>query len=307
MMTSRDVRSSEQVAHLCELEREASCRVGLEKTVIDQRSAKLQREAMRLARQRAFLREERKRAREEEQAILAEKENLEHVNKSDWWPERYLIGAGNPRERLRLRVGGQIFEIAKKVLQQDEGSLLYALCSDDCPIFQHQGEEDSEDVVVIDRDWWLFRFVTIFLRDGLVPEDRCTALQLYREAAFYRLESLQRAIEETHLNLTRTDLKWGSDGALENTTMDDDAMFWKNKKNWWASQAEETEETASAPTPGWWMDYGEVKTGSGFNSLATKYNGQAYGPLSSDPKKVTTEEEEEDIAPMFASTWGYYR
>ena len=83
------------------LEREASCRVGLEKTVIDQRSAKLQREAMRLARQRAFLREERKRAREEEQAILAEKENLEHVNKSDWWPERYLIGAGNPREHGR--------------------------------------------------------------------------------------------------------------------------------------------------------------------------------------------------------------
>ena len=51
----------------------------------------------------------------------------------------------------------------------------------------------------------------------------------------------------------------------------------------------------------------KVKTGSGFNSLAAKYNGQAYGPLSSDPKKVTTEEEEEDIAPMFASTWGYYR
>ena len=51
----------------------------------------------------------------------------------------------------------------------------------------------------------------------------------------------------------------------------------------------------------------KVKTGSGFNSLAAKYNGQAYGPLSSDPKKVTTEEEEEDIAPMFTSTWGYYR
>lgn len=46
----------------------------------------------------------------------------------------------------------------------------------------------------------------IFLRDGLVPEDRPTALQLYREAAFWRLETLQRAIEEAHLDLTRTSI-----------------------------------------------------------------------------------------------------
>ena len=238
------------------MERETSCRVSLEKAVIEPRAAKLQREALRLARQRAFLREERKRAREEEMAISDCKGSLEHATKSDWWPEKYLIGAGKPQERIRLRVGGQVFEIATKVLKQDPGSLLNALCSEDCPLFEYQGEADRTQTVVVDRDWWLFRFITIFLRDGLVPEDRCTALQLYREAAFWRLESLQRAIEETHLNLIRTDLEW-KDGTLEGSALEDDEMFWKNKKNWWQSQAKKKKDDEPLK-PEWWMDYGEV-------------------------------------------------
>jgi hypothetical protein len=254
---------------LCQqVERETACRVSLEKAVIEQRAVKLQREALRLARQRAFLREERKRAREEETAISEDKDSLEHVKKADWWPVNYLVGAGQPDERLRLRVGGQVFEVAKKFLQQDPGSLLNALCSEDCPLFEYQGEVDREQTVVVDRDWWLFRFVTIFLRDGLVPEDRCTALQLYREAAFWRLESLQRAIEETHLNLTRTDLNW-KDGALKGDTMDDDDMFWKNKKNWWKSQAKKSSKDDEPLKPEWWMDYGEV---SASNSTDPKWN-----------------------------------
>jgi len=208
-----------------------------------------------------------------------------------------------------------VFEVAKKFLKQDPGSLLNALCSEDCPLFEYQGEVDREQTVVVDRDWWLFRFVTIFLRDGLVPEDRCTALQLYREAAFWRLESLQRAIEETHLNLTRTDLKW-KDGALKGDTMDDDDMFWKNKKNWWKSQAKKSSKDDEPLKPEWWMDYGEVTTKGNFASLATEYQGQRFGPLSTDPDdvgKITTGfdkdtmEGDKDAKPMLRSTWGYYR
>merc|ERR1712094_83787 len=63
--------------------------------------------------------------------------------------------------------------------------------------------------VYVDRDWWLFRYVLTFLRDGLVPQSRSLALQLYREAAFWRLTTLQTAIEEAHLNLVTEDRAQG--------------------------------------------------------------------------------------------------
>ena len=58
-----DVRGMRDFEHLSEVERDLRCRVNLEKTVIEQREASLQRQALKLARQRAFLREERKRAK----------------------------------------------------------------------------------------------------------------------------------------------------------------------------------------------------------------------------------------------------
>merc|ERR1711939_643971 len=137
--------------------------------------------------------------------------------KSDWFPSKYVQSAGDPAARVRLRVGGQMFEVSKAVLKLDPNSLLAALCEKECPL-----EVSREDqVVVIDRDWWLFRYILIFLRDGLVPEDRCTALQLYREASFWRMESLQRAIEESHLDLKRTDISVNADGELSESKLDD--------------------------------------------------------------------------------------
>jgi hypothetical protein len=35
-----------------------------------------------------------------------------------------------------------------------------------------------------------------FLRDGSLPDDRPLLAQLYKEAAFFKLHELQRAIEE---------------------------------------------------------------------------------------------------------------
>ena len=43
---------------------------------------------------------------------------------------------------------------------------------------------------------WLFRHILQFLRDGSLPDDRPLLAQLYREAAFFKLQELQTAIEE---------------------------------------------------------------------------------------------------------------
>ena len=40
-----------------------------------------------------------------------------------------------------------------------------------------------------------------FMRDGTLPEDRTLLSQLYREAVFWNLSSMQRAIEEERVKL----------------------------------------------------------------------------------------------------------
>ncbi len=45
----------------------------------------------------------------------------------------------------------------------------------------------------------------MFHRDDVIPEDEKLLLQLYREASFWELTSLKRAIEQRKLNLHRGD------------------------------------------------------------------------------------------------------
>ena len=104
------------------LERELSSRLELEHTVLEARAQELRREARKQARQRAFLREERKRARDEKEAIVRDAAKLEHRDKDDWFPRDYLDAT--PQKRLRLNVGGQIFEINVSKLDNDPDSLL---------------------------------------------------------------------------------------------------------------------------------------------------------------------------------------
>ena len=240
---------------------ESNCLSALQETVVQQRAAALQREAVRLARQRAFLREERRKARQEEAAIAEETASLTHVERPDWWPADHLASSGSPGDRLRVRVGGQDFEVSKSTLCQDPQSLLFALCQDDSPARVPGSEAGLSDTVVVDRDWWLFRFIVTFLRDGLIPSDRGIALQLYREAAFWRLSSLQRAIEEAHLNLRRRDIGLDDDGAVVEKEADEKSQFWKHKTNWWEAQKskeekadEEKKEKEEEKKKDWWLD-----------------------------------------------------
>ena len=43
---------------------------------------------------------------------------------------------------------------------------------------------------------WLFRYILRFLRDGFLPDDRRVLGQLYREAGFWHLLELKKAIED---------------------------------------------------------------------------------------------------------------
>lgn len=290
-----------QTVHLGGLDRELECKLELEQTVVEERAQELRREARKQARQRAFLREERKTAREAREALEADKAALKHRKKEDWFPAAYLPDG----KRLRVNVGGQVFEMSRAVVEADPDSLLAALASEQCPLFAETSAGDGarRRIAYVDRDWWLFRYILIFLRDGVLPQSRCLTLQLYREAGFWRLKSLQVAIEETHLNLRRTKISVDTDptsasfGNLIEEQDEDKSKFWLNKPNWWESQAHKEKKKADEEDPDWWTDKG-------------KHKGTRYGPLSTDPAKTVAAdgdvEDAKDIYPMVSSTWGYY-
>jgi len=241
----------------------------LEATVLQERANELRKLALKLARQRAFLREERQKARRDAERAAA----LAFRRRGDWWPAAAAAAALPPpaAPRARLNVGGQIFEVTHEVLQRDKDSLLAKLS---------ETEVGEGEAIFVDRDWWIFRYLLIFFRDGRLPDDAETLSQLYREARFWKSSSLAQAIEETHLNLKR--------GVQDGD--DDNEKWWETLPNWWAS-APPKEEEKEEEEEDWWKG----KT----------YKGRAFGDLlSTAPDKVHAEDEKDDDAvPMLQSTW----
>ena len=97
----------------------------------------------------------------------------------------------DPEKLLTLNVSGQLFDLPVKILTRDPYSVLACCCRVD-PIIQ----PDAEGRLFFDRDWWLFRHIVAFLRSNILPNELETLKELYVEASFFRLESLQKAIEE---------------------------------------------------------------------------------------------------------------
>ncbi|CAM9781309.1 unnamed protein product [Pylaiella littoralis] len=96
----------------------------------------------------------------------------------------------NGDEQITLNVGGQKFQTTAGVLCRDRFSLLASICKTDPPF-----SKDEDGAFFFERDWWIFRYVLQFLRTRDLPRDHALLQEMYGEAAFYRLNSLRRAIQ----------------------------------------------------------------------------------------------------------------
>lgn len=102
-----------------------------------------------------------------------------------------------PAESIVLiNVGGQLFETSCAILTKDPYSILAAICREK-PLIP---KNEADGYFYLDRDWWLFRHILSFLRSGALPNELETLKELYSEASFYRLESLQKAIENVPMS-----------------------------------------------------------------------------------------------------------
>lgn len=106
-------------------------------------------------------------------------------------PEFQFLEASH---HIGLNIGGQFFRTNVAELTRDPYSVLAACCRLE-PVIQTQ----DDGTFYFDRDWWLFRHILAFLRSNILPNEIETLKELYTEASFWRLESLQKAIENIPL------------------------------------------------------------------------------------------------------------
>ncbi|CAO3593032.1 unnamed protein product [Absidia cylindrospora] len=114
--------------------------------------------------------------------------------------KRHLVD-GEPQNlttfpnKIKLNVGGDIFETSLATLKKDRSSLLAAMFSGKHPI-----ESDHEGSYFIDRDPTHFRLVLNYLRDlrisPSVIQDKVIAQELLQEAQFYHIEGLIKLLEQ---------------------------------------------------------------------------------------------------------------
>lgn len=147
-----------------------------------------------LEQQRLVLEEEKSLFNDAELKLAHDRGEFEDRVEREWFTPLSSEAAARS-SRVRINVGGQLFETTVSILTRDRFSLLASICSANSSI-----KQDEDGAYFFDRDWWVFRYILSFLRDGKLPDKVELLQQIYDEAGFYRLGILRYAIA-TKLNL----------------------------------------------------------------------------------------------------------
>ena len=96
--------------------------------------------------------------------------------------------------RVKLDVGGQRFTTSRSTLIKQSDTMLAVMFSG-----RHKLVQDEDGAYFVDRDGTHFRHVLNFLRDGdssTLPDDQDALKELMKEAEFYQIGALTKAIGE---------------------------------------------------------------------------------------------------------------
>jgi hypothetical protein len=103
---------------------------------------------------------------------------LKVMQRKDYIPESMKLTEKD--KHIRINIGGLMFESPQSILMRDKNSLLAALCQPEPPLLP-----DPEGFFFFERDWWLFRYILDFLRDGSLPEDRSLLARVTNYSIFF--------------------------------------------------------------------------------------------------------------------------
>ncbi|KAI8369053.1 hypothetical protein BD560DRAFT_397873 [Blakeslea trispora] len=124
--------------------------------------------------------------------IYHHKQHLD-IEKTQFEAEKKLIKEIHQfrDEKVKLNVGGQLFETSLSTLRKDPNSMLASMFGEDSKIMP-----DADNSYFIDRDSTYFRLVLNYLRDLQIPtgiiKDHKVMDELMQEARFYKLYDLLR-------------------------------------------------------------------------------------------------------------------
>ncbi|POM79013.1 Hypothetical protein PHPALM_3389 [Phytophthora palmivora] len=244
----------------------------LHRTVVDSKRQNLELQYERVAKQRAFIRREKRKLLLQHALLASERERFEASRSSDWFCLAAFPAASD--RRVTVDVGGELFELSAALASKDPASLLAAFVHDDSPLTAAES-----GCFRVDRDWRLFRHILRFLRDGILPSDPKLLRDLYVESEFWRFESVLKAIETKNLELWQ--FTQNGDGKAATRDVDakdkepmDSSAWWLNPPAWWGA------------TSG---DGGKVKEKRPKTTLMTNFK---KPKVKSKAKKADTGEEE---------------
>lgn len=100
-----------------------------------------------MAKQRAFIRHEKRKLLLQNALLESERERFQASLSSDWFCSAAFPSARD--RRVTVDVGGQLFELSGALAAKDNGSLLAAFVDDDSPL-----SEAECGCFRIDRDWY---------------------------------------------------------------------------------------------------------------------------------------------------------
>lgn len=165
-----------------------SDRLRLEADIVAERWQRLKEATVRVQNHKDAFRRECELIGEEKRALQADRSEFED-DVARRWPAAVLTEE-QKSERIKLNVGGTIFETTAEVISKDRFSVLASLLAEDSPV-----AADPSGVYFFDRDGGLFQHIINFLRDDVLPEDNAVLRGLYTESSFYRLGLLRRSVE----------------------------------------------------------------------------------------------------------------
>ncbi|KAG7384816.1 hypothetical protein PHYPSEUDO_002202 [Phytophthora pseudosyringae] len=201
----------------------------LHRTVVASKRQNLELQYERVAKQRAFIRREKRKLLLQHALLASERERFDASRSSDWFCLAAFPAASD--RRVTVDVGRHLFELSAAVASKDPASLLAAFVQDESPLTAAES-----GCFRVDRDWRLFRHLLRFLRDGIVPSDPKLLRDLYVESEFWRFESLLKAIEAKNLELWQLKQTGGGKAAANDKANDPSASaWWLDPPAWWGT------------------------------------------------------------------------
>lgn len=186
---------------------------------------------------------------------------------------------------VKINMSGLMFEASVNAMRRDKGSALAKLSpyvpsssgsgngatvpasvsaaatAEPASADDGSGEDPGSlaGVHFMERDWWLFRYVLAFLRDGTLPSETPLLVALYREAAHYDLHELQLAIEDRKLHLHDAPAAASAKGKDDKGGKEAPPPWWQSLPSWLkavdAVEAAAKKERESRPkAEDWWKD-----------------------------------------------------